>query len=431
MNYPQTLSWLFSRLPVFERTGADAYKPDLTNILALCDLLGNPQDDLNTIHVGGTNGKGSVSHMLASVLQEKGLRTGLYTSPHLVDFRERILVNGKKIPKSYVTGFVAKYFNDFERIGLSFFEMTAGLAFDYFRKCGVDITVIEVGLGGRLDATNIITPVVSVITNISFDHMQFLGNTLEMIAGEKAGIIKPGIPVVIGETQKEIRHVFISKVNETGSDLLYADSIYSLENNTPAASANDLLAVDVLRHNKLFLKNLRSSLIGNYQLKNIVTVLGVVEMLERSGFVITGNEIKRGIRKVIKNTHLAGRWQVLSHSPLTICDTGHNEAGIKEVLSQVHSMKYRQLHFVFGVVKDKDISKILPILPKNAMYYFCRAALPRALDQDELRDMANLSGLKGVSYPSVREALEAARKKAGKEDLIFIGGSTFVVAEVL
>ena len=416
---------------MFERTGAAAYKSDLTNTLVFCNLLGNPQNDIRTIHVAGTNGKGSTSHMLASILQEKGWKVGLYTSPHLKDFRERILINGKKIPKAYVTGFVKQYLKEFEKIGLSFFEMTVGLAFHYFSKSKTDIAVIEVGLGGRLDSTNIITPLVSVITNISFDHMQFLGDTLEKIATEKAGIIKPNVPVVIGETQKKIRHVFIQKANESGSDLLFADSLYSLERNQTSAIEDDHLIVDVFRDKKLFLKDLHSPLLGFYQLKNIVTVLGVVEMLGKTGVSMTGNEIKRGIRKVIKNTHLSGRWQIISFSPLTICDTGHNEAGLNEIIPQINSIPYHHLHFIFGVVKDKAIDKMLAILPKNATYYFCNADIPRALNAEQLKIQANLVGLKGDSYPSVLEALTTAQKKAGNEDLVFVGGSTFVVAEVL
>jgi dihydrofolate synthase / folylpolyglutamate synthase len=431
MNYQQSVSYLFSKLPVFERTGITAYKGDLTNVIAFCALLGNPQETLNAIHVAGTNGKGSSSHMLASILQEKGLKVGLFTSPHLKDFRERIRINGEKIPKSYVTGFVKKYITEFERIGLSFFEMTVGLAFEYFNNCEVDLAVIEVGLGGRLDSTNIITPLVSVITNISFDHMQLLGNTLEKIAGEKAGIIKPGVPVVIGESQREIRHVFLEKAKETGSDVLFADSLFALKRKASPDALNDHFNVDILRDDKPFLKNIRTPLTGIYQLKNIVTVMGVIEKLNSIGISISGDEIRRGFRRVIRNTHLSGRWQVMSRSPLTIYDTGHNEAGLIEIINQLNSISFHQLHFVFGVVKDKDISKILTILPKNATYYFCRAAIPRALDQEDLKRQAIQAGLTGESYPSVRQALTAAREKAEKEDLIFVGGSTFVVSEAM
>jgi dihydrofolate synthase / folylpolyglutamate synthase len=431
MNYQETVAYLFSRLPVFEHTGANAYKGDLTNVIAFCDLLGNPQNDFKTIHIAGTNGKGSTSHMLASILQEKGWKVGLFTSPHLLDFRERIRINGKKIPKRYVTEFVKQHLQDFERIGLSFFEMTVGLAFSYFSQQKVDIAVIEVGLGGRLDSTNIITPLVSVITNISFDHMQFLGDTLEKIAGEKAGIIKPGVPVVIGETQQEISHIFIKKAHESGSVLLFSDSLYWLKREKDAFTGKDHLKADAYRDDELFIKDLSSPLLGSYQLKNSVTVLGAVEMLGKTGISIRKNEIKRGIRNVIRNTHLSGRWQVLSLSPLTICDIGHNEAGFTGIIAQIHSISFHRLHFVFGVVKDKAIDKMLATLPENATYYFCKAGIPRALNQDELKNRANIAGLKGESYPSVREAYTAAQKNAGAGDLIFIGGSTFVVAEVL
>jgi dihydrofolate synthase / folylpolyglutamate synthase len=431
MNYQQSVSYLFSKLPVFERTGITAYKGDLTNVVAFCELLGNPQKDLKAIHVAGTNGKGSTSHMLASILQEKGMKVGLFTSPHLKDFRERIRVNGKKISRSYVAGFVNQHIPDFERIALSFFEMTVGLAFEYFKTCEVDIAVIEVGLGGRLDSTNIITPLVSVITNISFDHMQLLGNTLEQIAGEKAGIIKPGVPIVIGETQPEIRHVFLEKAKETRSELLFSDSLFSLKHKELAVTVDNHLSADILRGDKLYLKNIRIPLTGIYQLKNIITVFGVIEKLNSIGISISGDEIRRGLRTVVKNTHLEGRWQVMSRTPLTIFDTGHNEAGLSEIISQLNSISCHHLHFVFGVVKDKDIRNILQILPKNATYYFCRAALPRALDQEELKSRANQAGLTGEAYPSVIHALTAARKNAGKEDIIFVGGSTFVVAEAL
>ena len=388
-------------------------------------------EELATIHIAGTNGKGSTSHMLASIFQEKGLKVGLFTSPHLKDFRERILINGKKIPKGYITAFVKRYFDEFEKLGLSFFEMVTGLAFQYFRESGVDIAVIETGLGGRLDSTNIITPLVSVITNISFDHMQFLGDTLQKIAGEKAGIIKPGVPVVIGETQEEIRHVFTRKAKETASPLLFADSLYSPDRYPITPPYKKQIVINIFRKKELFLKGLHSPLMGIYQMKNIITVMGAVEMLSIAGVFITGDEIKRGIRNVTRNTHFAGRWQTISYSPLTICDTGHNEAGLKEIVSQLNSMSFHRLHFVFGVVSDKAIDKMLALLPENAVYYFCQARLPRALDQYELKRRAELAGLKGDAYASVMEALSAARKNAAPDDLIFIGGSTFVVAEAL
>ncbi len=431
MNYKETLDWMFAKLPMYQTQGATAYRKDITNTVLLAKHLGNPEREMKCIHVAGTNGKGSTSHLLSSVLQEAGYKVGLYTSPHLKDYRERIKINGAPIAEEYVCEFITQNKAFFEATDMSFFEMSVGLAFDYFVREQTDVNIIEVGMGGRLDATNIITPMVSVITNIGLDHTQFLGNTLEVIAFEKAGIIKPNVPVVIGETQKKIRHVFIQKANESGSDLLFADSLYSLERNQTSAIEDDHLIVDVFRDKKLFLRDLHSPLLGFYQLKNIVTVLGVVEMLGKTGVSMTGNEIKRGIRKVIKNTHLSGRWQIISFSPLTIYDTGHNEAGLSEIISQINSISYHHLHFVFGVVKDKAINKMLAILPKNATYYFCNADIPRALNAKELKIQADLAGLTGDFYPSVLEALTTAQKKAGNEDLVFVGGSTFVVAEVL
>jgi dihydrofolate synthase / folylpolyglutamate synthase len=452
MTFGETLDYLFSRLPMYFRVGAVAYKPDLTNTAKICNLLGNPQDSFRSIHVAGTNGKGSVSHMLASILQEKGLKTGLYTSPHLKDFRERIRVNGKMIPKRKVVEFVKKYRKEFEKIQPSFFEWTVGLAFDHFREEKIDIGVIEVGLGGRLDSTNIITPLLSVITNISYDHMQFLGDTLEKIASEKAGIIKPGVPVVIGETQEETKHVFIDKANETGSEILFADQAFKATScNVIASDANlqnpasciqhpasrklsasaSLCFINLHKKGKSNFNRVESPLLGAYQLKNITTVAGTCEMLGKQGFSISEDKIRRGIKNVILNTHLAGRWQMVSHNPLTICDTGHNEAGIREVLAQFKATPHSHLHFVFGVVNDKQIDHILDLLPKDATYYFCKADIPRGLPQEELKNKSNAAGLKGESYPSVKKALKAAQKKAKPDDLVFVGGSTFVVAEVV
>jgi dihydrofolate synthase / folylpolyglutamate synthase len=431
MTYKQTLDFLFSKLPVYHRIGAAAYKADLNNTIALCNLLGNPQNQFTTIHIAGTNGKGSVSHMLASILQEKGLKTGLYTSPHLKDFRERIRVNGKMIPKGRVTGFVRKYRSDIDRIQPSFFEMTVAMAFDHFHREGIDIAVIETGLGGRLDSTNIINPLLSVITNISYDHMQFLGNTLERIAIEKAGIIKPEIPVVVGETQEEVRQVFLNKSKESGSEILFADTLFHTVRSS-GIPANPLsLIADVYRNDKAFISQLTSPLPGNYQLKNITTVMGVCESLNKQGINLEPGQIRKGIERVIINTRLGGRWQVLLRSPLTICDTGHNEAGLKEVLAQISMTPHRKLHFVFGVVNDKEILTILKMLPQHATYYFCKAEIPRALDANELKAAAEKAGLSGNTYPSVKAALDAAQQNAGKDDLVFVGGSTFVVAEVV
>lgn len=409
MNYSKTLEYLFAQLPMFHRIGAAAYKADLDTTIALCTLLGNPQESFRSVHVAGTNGKGSVSHMLASIFQEHGMKTGLFTSPHLKDFRERIRINGRMIPKQEVTNFIARNKLSFESLHPSFFEMTAGLAFDHFAREKVDIAVIETGLGGRLDSTNIITPLLSVITNISRDHMQFLGDTLEKIAAEKAGIIKIGIPVVIGETQDEVMHVFQKRAAELHAPILFADQ--------HVKAGEEILSASPLK--------------GYYQRKNITTVLGAIRVLNNTGMNIPENIVQRGIRHVVRNTRLAGRWQILAHRPLTICDTGHNEAGIRFVLEQIRDTPHEVLHFVFGMVSDKEPGKILSLLPQDARYYFCKPDIPRGLDAGELAKMAAGAGLLGTVHGSVAEALAAARANANAHDMIFIGGSTFVVAEVV
>ncbi len=405
MTYQQTLDYLFSQLPMFQRIGASAYKVDLSNTIALCNLLDNPQYKFKSIHIAGTNGKGSTSHMLASILQEAGYKVGLYTSPHLIDFRERIKINREMISEESVIDFVTKYKADFEKINLSFFEWTVGLAFDYFSKQKVDIAVVETGLGGRLDSTNVIHPEISIITNIGKDHMQFLGDTLEKIAVEKAGIIKKNVPVVIGETQKEIEHIFNTKAKELDASIYFADQIIHQE--------------------------LESDLKGSYQKKNIKTVLASIQELKKLGYVISEENIQVGLSNVVRNTGLMGRWQTLGENPKVICDTGHNEAGIKEVVNQIESLNYNKLHFVLGAVNDKEIDSILELLPKHAEYYFCQAKIPRALDVLELKNKAASYNLMGNSYDSVVSAYEVAKITAKKDDLIFIGGSTFVVAEVL
>lgn len=422
---------MYARLPMFHRIGPAAYKANLDNTIALCNLLGNPQNSFRSIHIAGTNGKGSVSHLLASILQNTGLRVGLYTSPHLSDFRERIRVNGKKISRSYVTAFGNRNMGEFEKIQPSFFEMTVGLAFLYFKDQQVDVAVIETGLGGRLDSTNIITPVLSVITNISFDHMQLLGSTLKKIATEKAGIIKPGIPVVIGETQKEIQNVFTRKAKESQSAITFSDTVYSTGNIRMAGNRSRNLVMDVFRNGKLFLRHLSSPLPGLYQAKNIVTVMAASEVLNGGRFRISPENIRTGIRDVVRQTGLNGRWQVISRKPLTICDTCHNESGLGEILRQIETIQHDHLHFVFGVVNDKAVDKMLRMLPRQATYYFCKADIPRGLDAGELTQKAMDIGLKGRAYPSVKSAFGAAQKKASLSDLIFIGGSTFIVAEVI
>ncbi|MGA3014488.1 MAG: folylpolyglutamate synthase/dihydrofolate synthase family protein [Bacteroidales bacterium] len=431
MTYKETLDYLNAQLPMYHRVGAAAYRKDLDNTWAICKLLGDPQNTFRSIHIGGTNGKGSTSHMLASILHEKKLKVGLYTSPHLIDFRERIRINGIKIPEENVIHFVEKYKSVFEKIKPSFFEMTVGLAFDFFREEKVDIAVIEVGLGGRLDSTNVITPLLSVITNISYDHKQLLGDTLEKIAIEKAGIIKQNIPVVIGETQNETRNVFIDKANKEYAEILFADNEFTYVTRLPENRHTSNLLMDIFRNRELFISDLESPLSGNYQKNNIVTVCASCSMIPSDLCEISPDDIKKGILHVIDNTGLAGRWQILSKSPLIICDTGHNEAGLKAVMKQIQDTPHKELHFVFGMVNDKETGDILKLLPKDAIYYFCKADIPRGLDAKELQTEAKKLGLNGESYTSVNDALETAQKSANVKDLIFIGGSTFVVAEVI
>ena len=405
MNYPETLDYLFGQLPMYQRIGNAAYKANLDNTYRLSEILNHPEKQFKSVHIAGTNGKGSTSHMLASVLQEAGYKVGLYTSPHLKDFRERIKINGAMISENEVIDFVKEYKNEFEKIQLSFFEWTVGLAFHYFANQKVDIAIIETGLGGRLDSTNIVTPEVAVITNISMDHTQFLGDTLAKIAAEKAGIIKSTIPVIIGETQPEIKHVFTEKANQLDAPIQIAD--------------------------KLSLKEYESDLKGVYQQQNKKTVLATIQVLQKLGWNIAESHIINGLQNVVNNTGLMGRWQILNNQPLTVCDTGHNEAGIKLILAQINQQSFEKLHFVLGVVNDKDITNILQLLPKNATYYFCQANIPRALDVNILAEKATVVGLSGTIFSSVEAAYKAAQQNATAQDLIFIGGSTFVVAEVV
>ena len=423
---------------MFHRIGAAAYKADLKNIIALSENLNNPEKKFKSIHVAGTNGKGSVSHMIASVLQESGYKTGLFTSPHLKDFRERIRINGKMIEEETVTDFIEKHKRFFDVIEPSFFEWTTALAFNYFEKEKVDIAVIETGLGGRLDSTNIITPQLSVITNISFDHMQLLGDTLEKIAAEKAGIIKNGISVVVGERQKESENIFINKAKEANSSIVFASDHYQSE---IISLLNEVQTFRIRKNEKILYDKLSIDLTGAYQLRNICSVLQSLELLKNKFPQIDDDKIRNGLRKIKANTGLLGRWHIIAKNPLTIADVGHNEAGIKYVMDQLNSMLVKnqedriqnkiKLHIVFGIVNDKDPSHILALLPKHASYYFCKANIPRALDADELKNTATSFNIYGESYASVITALEAARKNSNKEDIIFIGGSTFVVAEII
>lgn len=405
MNYKETLDWMFAQLPMFQRQGKTAFKKDLTNSLDFSKHLNYPEKKFKSIHVAGTNGKGSTSHMLASVLQEAGYKVGLYTSPHLKDFRERIKINGKEINEDDVVNFIEKNTSFLTEHKLSFFEMTVGLAFDCFAKHKVDVAIIEVGLGGRLDSTNIITPEVSVITNIGFDHTQFLGETLPEIAFEKAGIIKNGVPVVIGEFQEEIFPIFEKIANEKESSLFLAAS-------------NDQ-------------NNYQSDLKGIYQVHNIKTAVQTIAILKTKGFNISEENIENGLQKVVENTKLLGRWQILKVQPKVICDTGHNKEGLQYVFKQLQQESFQKLHIVLGVVNDKDLNSILPLFPKNANYYFCKPNIPRGLSEEELQVQCLKFGLIGKVYTSVNEAYNEALKSAKINDLIFIGGSTFVVAEVL
>lgn len=428
MNYAETLDWMFNKLPMYQRIGSAAYKADLSNTIALLNLLGNPHTKFKSVHIAGTNGKGSTSHLLASVFQEAGYKTGLYTSPHLRDFRERIRINGEMIAEDAVVDFITAHKDEFERMELSFFEMTVGMAFDYFAKEKVDIAIVEVGMGGRLDSTNLITPELSVITNIGLDHVKFLGDTMEKIADEKAGIIKKGIPVVIGETQFETHQVFEDKANECGSPLYFADQIFDCDK--IHIESNTMQKFDLWKDSELYLEAVEIPLMGNYQQKNLTTVVCALDLL-RDRFDLSEDDIREGIAKVIRNTHLMGRWQILNNDPLTIADTGHNVAGITEVVRQLAEMSYDRLHFVIGMVNDKDIDNVLQILPHNCEYYFCKADIPRGLDANILAEKAFAMGLRGQVFESVGHAYRSALNAAHFGDVVFVGGSNFVVAEVV
>jgi dihydrofolate synthase/folylpolyglutamate synthase len=429
MNYQETLDYLFNALPMFQRVGASAYKADLTNTIALCTHLGNPQNHFKSIHVAGTNGKGSTSHALASIFQAAGYKTGLYTSPHLKSFTERIRINGEEINKDNVVEFVATHKDFLDQLQPSFFEMTVGLAFWYFAKHKVDIAIIEVGMGGRLDSTNVISPELCVITNIGFDHKQFLGDTLPLIAGEKAGIIKEGVPVVISHTQQEIQSVFLQKATEMQARLVFADQHWEVTRiQNPDQETSQLAKYLVKGSADAF--ELEFGLRGDYQRYNLPGILEAVEQMRNQGWILTKEEVKLGLVRVSEQTGLKGRWQILQTQPLTIADTGHNEAGILEVVNQLKRYTYSKLWIVIGMVNDKDISKVLDLLPKDAIYIYCQANLPRAMDAHLLASKAKEKGLMGQVIPRVSDAVEFARKNAGADDLIFIGGSTFVVAEI-
>lgn len=400
MKYEEGLNYLFSKLPMYQRTGAAAYKKDIGNIIKACKILDNPHNKFKSIHIAGTNGKGSIAHMLASIFQEAGYKTGLYTSPHLKDFRERIKIDGQLISKKDTLDFILKNKNQYEKIEMSFFEYTVAMAFDYFANENVDIAIIETGLGGRLDSTNIISPEISIITNIGYDHTNLLGNSLEEIAKEKAGIIKKNTPVIIGRKQEETEHIFKSEAKEKNSSIHFCRKNF----------------------------NYSTDLKGEYQKENLNTALQAMKILNLN---INDDIISKGLNNVVKNTGLNGRWQTIAKKPLTICDTGHNEDGIKNNIKQLKKLKFNKLHFVFGTVNDKDLRKILRLLPVNAQYYFCSADIERSLNSEKLLEESKNFKLLGERYESVIEAYHSAQSNAKMDDLIFIGGSTFIVAEVL
>lgn len=436
MNYTETIEYLYSKLPMFTRIGSKAYKADLSNTIAFCKKIQNPQHQFKSIHVGGTNGKGSTSHMLAAILQTAGYKTGLYTSPHLRDFRERIQINGEMIAEESVIDFVNQHQLDIETIKPSFFETTVAMAFKHFASEQVDIAVIEVGLGGRLDSTNIIHPLLSIITNIGLDHTNILGDTLDQIATEKAGIIKPDTPVIIGKNQQEIADIFIKKAEQTNSKIMFANDTYQAKQASPSFGENrseptDLLNIEYNKLHSSIKDTIQLDLKGSYQLKNIVTVLTAIDELRDQDFDITNEHIHSALKQVTKLTGLMGRWQTLSTHPQIICDTGHNEDGISEVVKNIRLTPHHKLHMVFGMVKDKDSSTVLKLLPSDAQYYFCQPDLPRAKPVEELALEAKRSGLHGEAFDTVNQALQAAKSRAEARDLIFVGGSTFVVSEVI
>ncbi len=430
MDYRETLEYLYSRLPMYQRIGKAAYKSDLGTTIALDEYFKSPHRSFKSIHIAGTNGKGSVSHMLAAVLQQAGYNTGLYTSPHLRDFRERVRINGKPVTREYVVKFANKNRPVLEKLSPSFFEMTVALAFEYFATEKVDIAVVETGMGGRLDSTNIITPLVSVITNISMDHNEFLGNSLPQIAREKAGIIKPGIPVVIGELQEEIKEVFMEKTRlEKAGGISFASDIYKCD--FAMQTPEGFQSLRISRHGKVVYDKLETDLMGFYQQKNVITVLQTIDILNQSGLHISKKNIYEGLRGAGINTGLLGRWQIIGSNPKIVCDTAHNSEGLRWVLNQVKATPHDKLHIVIGFVNDKNTRELLKHFPADATYYFTRAAIPRALDAGELQKRALEAGIRGNSYDTVPEAVDAAKINAGENDLIFVGGSTFVVADML
>ncbi len=423
MTYDETVTYLFNCAPPFQQVGGAAYKEGLSTTIELDNHLGNPHRKFRTIHVAGTNGKGSTSHTLAAILQESGYKVGLYTSPHLIDFRERMRVNGIPASKEYVIDFVEKHKSFFEPLQPSFFELTTAMAFNYFAEQEVDIAVIEVGLGGRLDCTNIITPELCIITNISLDHTQFLGSTLQEIASEKAGIIKSGIPVVIGETTPETKEVFANKTKECNAPVTFAEEEALLTVATPVENG--------YRYTSSIFGEFNGELGGDYQQKNTNTLLSAIRILLDKGFAITKKSLRKGFADVCSLTGFMGRWQKIQDNPRVVCDAGHNIGGIRYITEQLERVDCRQLRIVFGMVNDKDITSVLKMMPKSATYYFTQASIKRAMPAGELKAMAQGFGLNGNSHPTVKQALEAAMAESSNDDFIFVGGSCFIVADLL
>ncbi|TRX65767.1 folylpolyglutamate synthase/dihydrofolate synthase family protein [Carboxylicivirga sp. M1479] len=429
MNYKETLDFLFAQLPMYQRVGKAAYKADLETTLALDKYFQHPHKAYKTIHIGGTNGKGSVSHCIASILQEAGYKVGLYTSPHLKDFRERIRINGEMISEQAVVDFVGQHQQIIQSLQPSFFEMSVAMAFDYFKKEEIDIAIMEVGMGGRLDSTNIISPLISAITNIGLDHTAFLGNSLDKIAYEKAGIIKKDVPLIIGQSHTQTAPVFKAVAKEKETNIVFADQNFEIS--TATFSIDEKQIFQIYKDEQLVYKDLKLDLLGSYQQKNIITVLACVEQLQKQGVSITTKHLYDGLENVVNNTGLLGRWQHLGYNPRIVCDTGHNLDGMIMLVEQIQNTPHDQLHFVLGMVNDKDHEAVLDILPKKASYYFTKASIPRSLNENTLQEMAQKHGLNGKTYHSVDKALEAAKKNASDNDLIFIGGSTFIVADIL
>lgn len=419
-DFEETVQFLYAQLPMFQRDGASAYKKDLTNTIILCEALGNPEHQFKSVHIAGTNGKGSSSHYLAAILQKAGYKTGLYTSPHLKSFTERIKIDGREITQEAVVDFVNRIEHLIGEIKPSFFEITVAMCFDYFAREQVDIAIIEVGMGGRLDSTNVILPEVSLITNISFDHQQWLGNSIEDIAREKAGIIKKNRPVIISEKQVELDQVFRNVADERNSKIIFASEMYKvIRSDEEWIFENQTNKISLLKH-----------LFADYQQFNLPGVLTVIDELNERGFDIPKGIIKESLEEAFQITGLKGRWQKLSDSPLTYCDVGHNESGMRLILNQINQISFDKLHFIIGVVNDKDVTSILKLLPKDAIYYFCQANIPRALEANKLKEIAESVGLIGKAIADVNEAIKKAREIAGANDLIFIGGSNFLVAEI-